>query len=275
MVIGIGCKVASSKKEAVSYVRENKECLTTERVFDYADKLTEEEEEELRVKIAKAEEFCGCDIIIVTLDESLEEYARSYEEKVGVVEPYQYTMVYADNFYDEHKFGYNKPYGDGALLLDNWYREADGRIYSWMCTTGKVQDTYSSEMIDETLDMSLEYVEDDPAYAYGQFVELVAGQMGPYDPTMRVFGSGVACVIGLVTGLIFYLVNHGNKKGKKTVSNSTYVRGGKPVIKEKQDIFITKTVTRRKIQTSSSSGGGGGSHMSAGGHSHGGGGHSR
>lgn len=275
LVIGVGCKMITSSREAQTYVRTNKECLTEERVFDYADKLTEEEEEELRTKIAEAELFCGSDIIIVTLDESLEEYAKSYESVIGPVEPYQYTMVYADNFYDEHKFGFNEPYGDGTLLLDNWYREADGRIYSWMCTTGKVQEKYSSAMIDETLDICLENVDEDPAYAYGMFVDMVAAEMGPYDPTMRIFGTIVSWVVGLVAALIFYFVNHGGKKGDKTVHTSTYVKGGRPEVKERQDIFITKTVTRRKIQTSSGSSGGGGGHRSAGGHSHGGGGHSR
>lgn len=276
LVIGIGCKIVTSKR-TVTYVRSNTECLTEERVFDYADKLTDDEEAELRKKIAQAEVFCGCDIIIVTLEESLEEYAKSYESVIGPVEPYQYTMVYADNFYDENKFGFDAPYGDGVLLLDNWYRESDGRIYSWMCTTGKVQDKYTSEMIDETLNMCLENVDDDPAYAYGQFVEMVAAEMGPYDPAMRTFGQFVSVGVGLLAALIFYLVNHGGKKGDKTIHTSTYVKGGRPEMREKQDIFITKTVTRRKIETTSrsSGSGGGGGHISAGGRSHGGGGHSR
>ena len=49
---------------------------------------------------------------------------------LGYLTPDRYTMVYADNFYDEHQFGYDRPYGDGVLMLDNWYREADGGVYS-------------------------------------------------------------------------------------------------------------------------------------------------
>ena len=240
-VVGVGCKFVSYKRANEEYIRENTQCLTKERVFDYAEKLTEEEEDNLREKIAKAEKFCGCDIVIVTLNESLEEYAKSYEDKVGIVEPYQYTMVFAENFYDEHKFGYNEPYGDGTILLDNWYREDDGRIYSWMSTAGKVYDTYSSQMIDETLDICLENVDEDPAYAYGRFVEMVAAQMGPYDPEMSAVGSVASWGIGLVAALVFYLVNHGGRRGKKTVTNATYVQGGRPEFRERQDIFITKT----------------------------------
>ena len=104
----------------------NTERTTMERVFDYADKLTDAEEEALRASIREAEEETKCDIVVVTLNESLVEYAAQYEDKIGTVPVSECVMVYADNFYDEHKFGYNEPYGDGVLFLDNWYRESDG-----------------------------------------------------------------------------------------------------------------------------------------------------
>ena len=276
LVIGIGCKIYTSIQK-VDFVRTNTEATTTERVFDYADKMTDEEEESLRQKIAVTEDAIGCDIIVVTLNETLEEYAKSYEAQIGQVEPYQYTMVYADNFYDEHKFGYNEPYGDGVLLLDNWYREKDGRVYSWLCTTGKAEYEYSSEMIDSTLNLSLENVEENPYEAYSLFVDLVAidlaqkGEGAPLIPAIYSFP------LALIAAVIFFFVNRGGKKGSKTISTTTYVEGGKPEILDRRDIFINKTVTKRVIQTESSSksSGGGGSHVSAGGRSHGGGGHSR
>lgn len=274
LIVGIVCKVITSNRQGTEYVRNNAQCTTDERVFDYADKLTDEEEEELRVKISEAELLCGTDIVIVTLDETLENYAKSYEHIIGYVEPYQYTMVYADNFYDENKFGFNEPYGDGVLLLDNWYRESDGGVYSWMSTSGKAQEQFSSSDIDYVLDLSLNYVEDDPAYAYGYFVELVADHLNPTNTLGESLGGGISVLVGLAAGVIFFFVNFGGRKGKKTVQNRTYVKSGKADVRERQDIFITKTVTRRKIETSSSRGGGGG-HISAGGRSHGGGGHRR
>lgn len=276
LVIAVGCKIKANANK-VTYVRTNTECTTEERVFDYGEVLTPEEEDELREKIAKAQQFCGCDIVIVTLNESLEEYAKSYEPIIGPVEPYQYTMVFADNFYDEKKFGFNKPMGDGVLLLDNWYRESDGHIYTWMSTTGKVYERYSSEMIDETLDEVYKYVEDDPAFAYGVFVDMIAGEMGPYNPDLRIFGGGISLILGLISGLIFWFVNRGSKKGKTTVTPTTYVEKSQPRMKVREDQFITRTVTRRRIETNSGSGssGGGGGHISSSGTTHGGGGHSR
>lgn len=259
-------------------VRSNTECTTTERVFDYADVLTDEEEYKLRKLIAEKEQETACDIVIVTLNESLVDYAAQYKDKIGSVPTSKCVMVYADNFYDEHKFGFNKPYGDGTLLLDNWYREKDGHVYSWMCTTGKAEDTYSSEMIDTILDNSLEYVDSDPYGAYSRFVEDFAFDMSDFGGTMGNLISPVFILLAsiVVTG-IFLLANLSFRKGKKTVNEMTYVAGGRPNMRRKEDTFLHKTITQRRIETSSGSGGsgGGGHHTSSGGHSHGGGGHSR
>ena len=272
LVAGIACKVITESRPEIEFVRNNEEC-PKERVFDYADKLTAQEEQELRNKIAEAEQLCGTDIIVLTLDESLKEYAKSFEPIIGYVEPYQYTMVFADNFYDENKYGFNKPNGDGVILVDNWYREADGGVYSWMSTSGKAQDNFSSDDIDFVLDMCLDYVEDDPAYAYGYFVELVADHLDPNSNLGDALCGMYSVIIGLVAGLIFFFVNFGGKKGENTVGAKTYVKSGKAEVRERQDIFVTKTMTRRKIETQTRSGGGG--HVSAGGRSHGGGGHRR
>ena len=273
-IIGIGCKIMTEMRPKMEFVRGNTQALTEERVFDVGDKLTPEEENRLREKIRMAEDLCGMDIILVTLDQSLEEYARSYENVIGYVEPYEYTMVYADNFYDEGKFGYDKPHGDGLILVDNWYREADGGVYTWVSTSGKAMQQLSTGDIEYMLDMCLDYVEDDPAYAYEYFVDLVVEYLNPNKKMGENIGGGISVLVGLVAGLIFFFANFGGKKGKKTVESRTYVKNGTANIRERQDIFLTKTMQRRKIETQSSRSGGDG-HFSAGGHSHGGGGHRR
>ena len=50
--------------------RTNQECDTQERVFDYADVLTADQEEALRAVIAEQEKRTACDIVLVTLNES-------------------------------------------------------------------------------------------------------------------------------------------------------------------------------------------------------------
>lgn len=249
---------------------------TTERVFDYADKLTDEEEDLLRKKIARAEQETRCDIVVVTLNESLVEYAAQYKSVIGSVPTSKCVMVYADNFYDENMFGYDKPHGDGVLFLDNWYRESDGYVYSWMSTSGRAEDKYSSEMIDDLLDEALYDVEDDPYVAYATMVEIFVQDMTGKGAVDTILNPIYIPIAAIVISLIFLLVNWSSKKGKRTTTNRTYVVGGNPVFRRREDRFLYKNVTKQKIESSSSSGGGGGGHhRSSGGHSHGGGGHRR
>ena len=143
--------------------RHNTECLTQDRVFDYADVLTDEEEAKLTKLIAKKEKKAQSDIVLVTLNESLEEYANEWEPGVDYSE---FVRVFAENFYEENNFGYNQPNGDGVILVDNWFREADGSIYTWLCTTGSAKERYNSESIDSLLDEVYEYIETNPYKAY-------------------------------------------------------------------------------------------------------------
>ena len=257
--------------------RTNQECDTQERVFDYADVLTADQEEALRAVIAEQEKRTACDIVLVTLNESLADYAAAYEEELGYLTPDRYTMVYADNFYDEHKFGYDRPYGDGVLLLDNWYREADGGVYSWLSTCGRAEDRFSSSMIDSLLTEALANADQDPYGAYVKYVNLFAEMMTESGgiPDIPVFAPLVLAVLGTVLFVESALRNH---RGSKTVNLTTYVEGGKPELKRQENIFLRKTVTKRHIERNTGSGGGGGGgghHTSSRGVSHGGGGHRR
>ncbi len=260
-------------EEVVIMERTNTECTTTERVFDYADVLTDSEEDSLRERIAIKETETQSDIVIVTLNESLVEYAAQYEDVIGAVPISQCVMVYADNFYEENRFGYDRPVGDGTLLLDNWYREEDGKIHSWMLTSGRVIEAFSESDIDYVLNYSLEVVEDSPYEAYCRYVDTYADYYNIYYGDLEIpfiFTAGFAL---LVAG-IFFLVNIIGKKGKSTVNQATYVVGGRPTLRWKEDRFIRKSVSKVKINTDSNSSGGG-RHTSAGGSSFGGGGHSR
>lgn len=264
-------------KHKTTYVRANQDCLTDERVFDYADVLSDQEEEKLRALIAEKELETGCDIVLVTLNESLEEYAKGYEKQLGYIDTSRYVMVYADNFYDEHNFGFNKVHGDGVLLLDNWYREADGGVYSWLSTCGRAEDRFSSGMIDSLLNEALRRVDDDPYGAYRKYVELFAemmnGNRGIHIP------AWAAVLLSIVITAAYVLSHLAKNRGEKTVNERTYLaRENQMRMKRKEDIFLRKSVSSRKIETNSGGGrggGGGGHHVSSGGVSHGGGGHRR
>lgn len=259
-------------------VRVNEVCTETERVFDYADVLTEQEEQELRELIAKREQQTRCDIVLVIMNESLEDYAKQYDPDAYGSD---WAMIAADNFYDEHGFGWNKyresDDGDGVLLLDNWYRESDGRVHTWFSTSGKAMEHYSDAMIDGLLDAVYAYdIETEPYKAYRAYIEKFYRDMTGQNakvPWLAVVG------IPAIAAVAFILLNLSGKEGKKTTQVNTYVGGtGGPVFAVNENRFIRKSVTKRHIERNSGSsggGGGGGAHVSSGGHSHGGGGRSR
>lgn len=259
------------KSNANFYERTNKECLITERVFDKADVLTDKEEQKLRELIAKREKQTGCDIVLVTLNEPLEEYARSIEPKVP---SNQFVRVYAEQFWEENNLGYDGPNGDGVILVDNWSRADDGMIHTWFCTTGIVKTAYLDEDIDHILDRVYRYVEHDPYRAYKTYVNDF------YDDMLgtRLFHADVPpwlpILAGIIVAFVFIIANWKSRSGKKTTTAVTYVKGQNAQFVNRQDIFLRKNVVQHRIE-SSSSGGGGGHSGGGGGGSHGGGGHSR
>lgn len=258
--------------KAADYQRTNTECVTKERVFDNADVLTDKEEEKLRSLIAKREKQTGCDIVLVTLNEPLKEYARAVEP--GVISE-EYVRVYAEQRWENDGFGYDRPDGDGVMLVDNWSREDDGMIHTWLCTTGRAMDAYYVEDVDHLLDNVYRYVEKNPYRAYRTYVNDFYHDMMGWNVSHLTVPGFVPWLAGIIAAVIFAAVNWRSKEGKKTTTATTYVAGREPVFRVSQDRFLRKTVTQRKIQTSSGGhGGGGGSHGGGGGH-HGGGGHSR
>ena len=258
--------------KAINYQRTNQQCMTDERVFDYGDVLSDKEEEKLRKLIAKREKQTGCDIVLITLNESLKEYARELEPGVSYDE---FVRVYAERFWKDNGLGYDVPDGDGVVLVDNWYREDDGNIYTWMCTTGKAKTAYSDVAVDHILDNVYRYIETNPYKAYKTFVNDFYHDMIGIQVFHTYVPGGVPWIVGIIAAVIFITANWRSKKGKKTTTATTYVADKQPHFRVCEDRFLRKSVVTHKIQ--SSSGGGGGGHHSGGGGGghHGGSGHHR
>lgn len=247
-----------------------------ERVYDYADLLTDEEEEELRSLIADKEALIGCDLVLVTMRQPVE--GSQAKEDYG----YRYTdwalnmQDLADDFYDNNQYGFDAPYGDGALILDNSYSGQEG---SHLSTSGKVFAHFGDYEIDQALDRVDAYIGSDPYKAYSSCINYIADEMSGNSSELRGMVLLLALIVPLIVAGIFVATHLRSKEGKTTTTATTYVTGGKPVMNQQRDDFVRKHVTQRRIQTSSSSGGSGGgyggAHRSSGGHSHGGGSHRR
>lgn len=247
LVVYIALSVGAGKSK-VDYQRNNSDA-PAERVYDYADVLSDSEEDKLRELIAEKEEEIGCDIVLVTIDDP-------------AIDSDNAMMNYADDFYDQNYYGYNKVHGDGALYLDNW---ANG--YCWFSTCGRVMSEYSNYEIDGLIEDVCENVNLDQYGAYKTYVNSLANTMSGKSEQIPFW---IILLVAAIATAIYVIVGVINNKGKKTTTASTYVAGGNPVFRDKRDIFVTKHVTKRRIE--SSSGGGGGGHISSGGVSHGGGG---
>ncbi len=262
------------KRNAGSVPRTNSEA-PAERVYDYADVLDDGEEEELRRYIAKAEEKLQIDIVLVTINQSVEgeeamsKYglrSRSWEQNMQDI---------ADDFWDDNQFGYNRGFeGDGVLLLHNWYPGQNGEHLS---TSGSVEREFSLGDIDSVLYAVDDYYDTDPCRAYRAYVDEVGRLM---DSSLELpFSWGTVFILPVIIAAIYAVSGSSQNKARNTVAVNAYVAGGKPEIHDKTDELIRKNVVTRRIETSSSqskgsrSSGGGGHHRSSSGASHGGGSH--
>ena len=257
----------------------------TERVYDYADMLTEEEEQSLREYIAECEEKIQADIVIVTISESVEYDLQDpdlpeafHAKEVGSTDWSTAMRDLADNFYDYNNYGYNKVHGNGVLLLDNSY---EGQKGSWLSTCGNVYDYFGDYEIDQALYAVDDYIDESPYRAYKNCISYVTRTMEESQESMPMtFAPWI--LVGLVVALIYAAVNLHQNKAEDTTATNQYVDGKKPKINDTRDQYLRKNVVTRRIETSSSSGGSshrsgghGGSHRSSSGVSHGGGGHRR
>lgn len=234
--------------------RANAECVTDERVFDYADKLTDAQEDKLRKLIAKREKQIQADIILVTLEEQMTDYE---------------VMVYSDDLQDSMKFGYNGPYGNCAMLVDNWETG-----YMWFHTAGNVMEKYDSDSrVDFLLDKTCEFVNISPYMGYRAYISTLSKNMqGSFFFSLYVPHLAVFLFALTVTG-IFLWANLYKTGAGKTTTSSTYMKGQTYQVRKREDFFLSKNVVQRRIETGGRNGGsGGGGHMSGGGHRYGGGG---
>lgn len=233
--------------------RANSECLTEDRVFDFANVLSKEEEKKLEKLIKKSEEIISGDIVIVTSLDNV------------------YTMeAFADDFYDEYKFGWDQPWGDGVLLADNCNTEE-----CWMSTSGSFIDLYYDEAdIDGILDKTCEFIDISPYYAYKTFINRLVEDKVSLRLISSYFTISDYIVVSIFLTSIFILFNILRKYKSIETNKTTYSKGGTANILNVTDSFISKNTTVRVVNNNSSGKGGsrGGSHRSRSGRSHGGGG---
>lgn len=255
IILGIIMGLVGKKLDGDVYTntesRNNTECTLTQRVFDDADVLTDEEEAKLEELITEKEELIGGDIILMTTNDASLDTMEKLRD-------------YAQNYYKKNKIGWDKPIGSGAIYVDDWETR-----YTWLATCGTVKDKLSQDNTDYIVDKTNDIVNKDPYKAYTRLINLLADetQKSPlFHINIRPLWIVLGCLVAAIAFIVFEL---SDSVGKDTVKKSTYVKKDGVTLNDKQDIFLHSHVTRTKKETESSSssssgtdsfGGSGGSH---------------
>lgn len=228
----------------------------SEKVYDFANILTDSEEEIIYNYSKEFKEETGMELIYVTINMSY-----SYDSKHD---------TYASDFYDYNDFGLDLENYDGILLLRNNY--SYDRYYN-MYTFGNAQLYFNQSRYDDVLDsIYYEISHDQYISGFREFKDkclqyyksgIPSSNKNAYideDGFIRYNYSipyllclGISSVLTLITMLI--LVNK-NKMVKKATKASEYIDRKSVNYRTKNDRFITSRTTSYTV---SSSGGGGGS----------------
>ena len=251
----------------------------SQRVFDYAGLLTEEEEKALNELCLEKEEALETELYILT---TVDTGGKK-------------TVDYVDDFGDDHAFGYDREYGNYMILCI----DMQNRIV-WLSTSGKAEEYFTEARIDALLDdlypalkaekyydtcysylqSGEKYLSEKPSYT-GSDPSNYPETMFQYDEEEKPFYKYwyVRLFIALVAGTIVISVMSYRASSRITVNARTYSNNMR--INQHMDTFVRRTTSSRRIETNTSSSGssgrssgGGGHHTSSGGHSHGGGGRS-
>lgn len=264
---------------------------TSQKVWDFANLLSAEEEQALQQTAQNYLDNFSLDMVIVTIDD-----ANSLS-----------SMEYADDFYDYNGFGVSRDiagsyYSNSGILL---LLDMDNRMI-YLSTTGYGITLYHDQDVNRIIDNAWEYLPDGQYYnglqAGADTATNIArermssiGEMKNANfwsgDTIRVGGNvisgtvslekiGWAFLFGAIASgiLLFILLMRHRKTLAPAHQAHTYLVRNEIAYGAAKDQFVRTYTNRVRRESSSSSGGGGGggssSHTSSSGSSHGGGGRS-
>jgi uncharacterized protein len=229
------------------------------KVYDYAELLSDEEEEILRTMALEFYKETGFDMVIVT--DSF--YNYDDEDNYG----------YAQNFYDYNDFGLDDKYYSGVLILRNNY--PDYPFYA-IRTFGEAQLYFGGKRTEQVLDDTVKYIagkryfaafnyvinEFDEYYEEGissEYKKYKINKNGDLVAPYR-FPFIIAPLIAIIVTYIFISVNvKKNKMIYKSTLANDYLDSNSIKYRVKNNEFLRSNTTRIPKNTSSGSGGFGGS----------------
>ena len=261
-------------------------------VYDYADVFSDSEELELQELCETVGKELELDLVVVT--------SRDLGNKDEV--------SYADDFYDQGRYGYEGEYGSGVLylldldtsniyvstsdlamvyiddngvdkILDEIYADASEKDYykSAEAFVDAVSDIIKTNKSDSDFEKLVQQWNDGGYDEYDEFEAVYSDEiLAAHEVSaFTMFKNPLVCMgIAAVVALIAVLIMCISSSTKMTAGSKTYMKKGSFNILRRFDRFTHTTTVKRQVQSSSGGGGGTSSHRSSGGHSHGGGGRS-
>ena len=263
----------------LNHIMKTKKVDATEKIYDFSDILTDEEERLLKEKIDKFIEENNMDMVIVT-DSFTYSYDRQNEE-------------YADDFYDYNDFGLDIEHYSGVLLLRN---TNPSDPYYHMSTSGNAQLYLSDSRINSILDNIYYDIKSGNYYeGFSKWISYTDNYIKSGYPStasnyyLDNYGNmhrvkpkyyppiGISLLMGLAAaGTTVGIMISKNKMVKKARQASEYLDNGSINITKREDTYLRSHTTSYTVSSSSGGGhhGGGGHsfHSGSSGFSHGGGG---
>ena len=243
----------------------------TEKVYDFADLLTDSEEKKLYQQATKFIKKTDLDLAIVTVSD----YTKPRCDG-------DCTRTYADDFYDYNEFGIGSRHSGVLFLVDMKTRT----IY--MTTTGDAMDMYSDYRIEQIMDAIYQDFSNQNYYTgITKFMTILEnydtiGIANNKDSHYVISDDGSVVrdipwlfLIGgplLITGIVMAIMISRNKLVRVATSSREYLDKKTLQTNIVKDRFVHTHTSKTPIYHSSGSSGGGG-HSGSSGVSHGGGGH--
>lgn len=224
----------------------------TEKIYDFANLLSNEEEKQLYDSISLYIEEYSMDMVIVTIDSNNKNSAKEY----------------ADDFYDYNYFGKGDTHDGIVLLIDMDNREIR------FSTTGKAILIYDDARVDKVLDSVYYYVSIQDYYnAAKAFIstatnyakqgkassnkDYLIDNRGEYVYSPK-FPIGKIMVVSSAGTIIFLLIASAKHKVvKKATHANEYFVSNSLKLDVKEDKFMNTNTTKTYSPPSSSSGSGG------------------
>lgn len=239
-----------------------------EKVYDFADLFTDNEEQDLYNQITEYISLYKMDLAVVTINENNKDDVEKY----------------ADDFYDYNNFGVNSSRDGVLFLIDMDTRQIH------MTTTGQAIKMYDDKRIDDALDLVYQHMTDQEYYTgTSKFINKISEDAKSGVPAsnknMVIDKDGNVHIIKKVNWFLLLIISSifsvvitiilvaKNKLVRKATTAEEYLNKDSVKING-QDVFLHTHTTKHKIEHSSSGGSGGSSsHSGSSGMSHGGGSH--